>query len=204
MVAITDWIGRMRLFSSFRKADKTKRQRKDAAQRLYGTISARARDPYFYQFLGVPDTVDGRFEMVALHVFLVFERLRDAGNAEASLLAQEIYDTLFADMDVALREMGAGDLGVGKRIRFMTEALKGRIEAYGEGIAALSPGVSKPETSALEGALRRNLYGTLPEIADGLVRQLASYVARAHLALKTDGLDRLMAGEITFPPLTGL
>lgn len=88
------------------------------AEELYAAIVERSRDPRFYAAHGVPDSLDGRFEMVALHAYLVLRRLR-AGGPAAEQAAQALVDVLFADMDANLREMSAGDLGVGKRVKRM-------------------------------------------------------------------------------------
>jgi cytochrome b pre-mRNA-processing protein 3 len=108
--------------------------RQDDADRLYAGIVARAREPVFYSELEVPDTVDGRFELVALHAFLVLQRLK-AERAAAKALAQAVFDLMFADFDRALREMGTGDLSVGKEVRRMAEAFYGRVAAYERALA---------------------------------------------------------------------
>src|SRR3954454_20479676 len=91
--------------------------RRDAAHRLYAALVAAARRPGFFTEGGVPDTLDGRFELIALHAVLVLRRLNR--EREAQDLAQELFDTMFADLDRALREMGVGDLGVGSRVKRM-------------------------------------------------------------------------------------
>src|SRR5262245_5163238 len=109
----------------------------DAARRLYARIVEQARCATFYAEGGVPDTLDGRFEMVALHCFLLLRRLKDGGQAQR--LGQAIVDLMFDDMDAALREMGAGDLGVGRRVRRMAEGFRGRTAAYDHGLRAGAP-----------------------------------------------------------------
>src|SRR5512135_2803202 len=99
------------------------------ATRLYDAIVSQARRPEFYEGGGVPDSIDGRFELIVLHAYLVLRRLRAAGGA-GEPLAQALVDVLFADLDASLREMGAGDLGVGKRVKRMATAFYGRIGAY--------------------------------------------------------------------------
>ena len=98
--------------------------RRETAYRLYGAIVERARRPAFYAALGVPDTLDGRFELVALHAVLVIRRL-NAAHERTQEFAQELFDALFADMDRALREMGTGDLSVGKQVKRMAQELFG-------------------------------------------------------------------------------
>lgn len=162
------------------------------AEALYETVVAQARQPGFYSHCGVPDTVDGRFELIALHVFLVLHRLK-ADHPETADLAQDLFDTLFRDMDQNLRELGAGDLGVAPRIKRMAQGLYGRIAAY-------EAGLEGPE-GALEAALGRNLYGTVAPRPDQL-RGMAGYLRR-----EVEGLTRrepadLKAGQPGFggPP----
>src|ERR1700740_215915 len=92
-----------------------RRERRSAMLGAYRQIVERARDPALYRAWGVPDTLDGRFEVLALHAFLVLHRLKCEGDSTAGF-AQALFDTMFADLDGALREMGASDLGVGPRI----------------------------------------------------------------------------------------
>lgn len=162
------------------------------AQSLYRTVVGQARRPEFYRHCGVPDTLDGRFEMIALHVFLILHRLK-ADRPESADLAQALFDTLFQDMDHSLRELGASDLGVGRRVKLMAQSLYGRIEAYETGLRA--PGAE------LEAALMRNLYGTVqPE--PGSLRAMAGYLRREADALVRLDLAGLMAGNLAFgaPP----
>lgn len=133
---------------------------------LYRQIAARARLPVLYTLYGVPDTVDGRFEMLCLHAYAVFHGLKGRG-ADADALSQTIYDAMFTDLDGSLREMGVADLGVGRRIKIMTEALNGRIQAYDRAFAAGG--------DALEQAVRRNVYGTATP-SDDQVRWMAAYL----------------------------
>jgi cytochrome b pre-mRNA-processing protein 3 len=160
------------------------------AAKLFNRLVAQARDRVFYERLGVPDTVDGRFDMVALHTFLIFQRLRGQGDRSA-ILAQSLYDTLIKDMEASLRQLGAGDVGVGKRIRVMTEALQGRINAYEAALAG--------NQLDIEGALRRNLYGTTDPDMDA-VRVVANYLRRAKELADTQPIDRIMRGIFDFPP----
>ena len=96
-------------------------RRTASVENVYRKIVERARDPQFYKELGVPDTVDGRFEMVALHTFLVLRRLKPEAGGESDI-SQALFDVMFEDMDSSLREMGAGDMGIGKRVKAMVQA----------------------------------------------------------------------------------
>lgn len=162
---------------------------RDAAGRLYAEAVAQARRPAFYESGGVPDTLDGRFEMVALHVFLLMQRLKGEGPAAAGL-SRRLAEDLFADMDANLREMGVGDLGVGPRVKRMAKAFYGRAAAY-------EAGLGQPDPAALEAALRRNLYGTVVPAADAAGR-MAGYVRAAAAALAAQPLAALMEGRVSF------
>ena len=117
---------------------------------LYGAAVAAARDTYFYTELAVPDTVDGRFDMVGLHAYLLIRRLRHLPPPGPDM-AQAVFDVMFDDMDVSLREMGVGDLSVGKKVKAMWEAFHGRAAAYETALAADDP-------TALAAALARNVW----------------------------------------------
>ncbi|EWY39271.1 ubiquinol-cytochrome C chaperone [Skermanella stibiiresistens SB22] len=159
---------------------------------LYDAIVAQARQPYFYAALGVPDTIDGRFEMIALHAFLVMRRLKGQG-AEAAAVSQQLFDTLIADMDRSLREIGIGDLSVPKHIKNMAKGLYGRIVSYEKGLA-------EPGDAALHAAFDRNLYGTVMEVPEEHLAAMTSYLRREDEALKTFPLDRMVAGHVRFGP----
>lgn len=159
-----------------------------AAEALYTACVKQARQTVFYHDLGVPDTVDGRFDMVVLHVFLVMERLRDSGgDAELQRLFQEC---LFADMDRSLREMGVGDLSVGNRVRDMASAYFGRLHAYQ---AALHDGAG----GALQDALLRNVWRGAQPGRDRL-DVMADYVLRQRAILASISLQDLCAGRLAF------
>ncbi len=175
----------------------SRRRRQDTrtAEDLYRRIVTQARQPGFYRALGVPDTVDGRFEMVTLHAFLVIRRLKGEGEAGHGL-AQAVFDTMFGDMDRALREMGAGDLGVGKRVKKMVSAFLGRTAAYDAGLGA--------GEETLIAALRRNVYGTVPA-SDAHAATLSGYLRREAAGLEAQDPRRLLAGRVEFgaPPEAG-
>lgn len=152
------------------------------AAQLYDAIVAEARNPALYGTNGVPDTVDGRFDMIILHAALVMRRLRDEGE-EGQNLAQALFGRLFDDMDAALREMGVGDMSVGKKIKVMAEAFYGRAAAYDAALKA-------DDAAALCAALWRNLFDSQPEREDA-ARSLARYalgVDRQVAAMPAEGL----------------
>lgn len=165
-----------------------RRERTIAA--LYGAIVAQSRLPVFFADLGVPDTLEGRFEMVSLHAWLVMRRLAMGGKQTADF-NQGLFDFMFADLDFNLREMGAGDMKVGDKVKDLASHYYGRVGAYDAGIAA------KDDPSVLESALDRNLYGsTLPDATH--VQTMAGYVRRQLAHLETFPIDRLLAGEVEF------
>ncbi len=160
----------------------------EAGRSLYGAAVAQAREAGFYTELGAPDTVEGRFELVALHVYLILRRLKDSDPA-AKKTGQELFDTMFRDTDAALRELGVGDLAVGKKIRKLAENFFGRVGVYD---AALEGG----EAGALEDALARNVYETADaEAAAGL----AAYMREADALLAGQPLSRVIGGIVRFP-----
>jgi len=161
-----------------------------AGRALYARTVAQARTPALYADLGAPDTAEGRFEIYSLHVYLLLERLKAQGE-QATETAQALFDTYVSALDHALREMGVGDLSVGKRIRKLGEAFYGRINSYEEALAAL------PDRSQLEALLSRTVY----EGADtSRPSDLAAYVVAQREALAAQPLDRLCAGEVDWRP----
>ncbi|BBK31454.1 ubiquinol-cytochrome c chaperone [Allostella humosa] len=153
------------------------------------TVVEQARRPDFYIQAAVPDSIDGRFELIALHTFLVLHRL--APDAEASDLSQALFDRFFADMDRSLREMGVGDMGIGKRIQHMAQSFYGRMSVYREALAG--------DDAGLEAALRRNLYGTVPATEAPPVAAVAAYVRAVVADLASQPAQGLMAGKARFP-----
>lgn len=156
---------------------------------LYRRIAAQARLPEFYTGFGVPDTIDGRFEMLCLHAYALFHRLKGQG-ADADALSQAAYDAMFLDLDGSLRELGVADLGVGRRIKVMTEALNGRIQAFDRALLA--------GEEALRDAIRRNVYGTVSPGA-AQVAAMADYLRRLTVALADMRLDDLCAARLALP-----
>lgn len=158
---------------------------------LYNRAVAQARHEHYYAGLGVPDTLDGRFDMVALFAFLLVDRLRGDGSGEGAALAQAVFDAMFADMDQNLRQMGVGDLSVGKRVKAMWTAFNGRCHAYTD---ALDAG----DHAALAAALVRNVWRG-SEAAGASARLAAELRAqRRHLAAQP--VSDLLAGAVTFLP----
>jgi cytochrome b pre-mRNA-processing protein 3 len=163
------------------KEFRRRRQLRPIADRLCLHVSAQARKPAFYSVYRVSDTIDGRFDLLVLHAWLMLEALQRQGERE---LAQSLVDMLFARLDEALREQGAGDMGMNRRMKKMAAAFYGRLQVYGE---------ARSE-NALTAALLRNLYrGDAARIEHAAV--LAKYVLGAGAELAQ---SRLTEGKADF------
>lgn len=165
-----------------------RRRHERAGYMLYTEAVRRARDPMFYTTLGVPDTMDGRFDLVGLHVALLVNRLHGA-PPPGQAVSQAVFDAMFADMDQTLRELGAGDMSVAKRNREMWEAFHGRAKAYEAALA-------DPDPAVLTGVLARNVWrGEAPA---GAAETLAATVRAHHAALGAETVEEFAAGEARF------
>jgi cytochrome b pre-mRNA-processing protein 3 len=181
----------MGLFDLFRRS-----QTQEADYRLYGAIVDQARLPTFYTDCGVPDTVGGRFDLIGLHAYLVMRCLKGMANERCAGLSQRLFDIMFADMDRNLREMGVGDLSVGKKVKELAKAFYGRVKAYDEGLAG--------GPDELEGALRRNLFIEI-EPRDEDVALMAAYLVQSVAASSRWTIEQLEEGRLLFlapPPMT--
>jgi cytochrome b pre-mRNA-processing protein 3 len=158
---------------------------------LHGKIVAAARRPVLFADFGVPDTYEGRFEMVVLHAGLVMRRLTRLPGLGAEL-AQELADSVFRHFDVALREIGVSDVGVPKRLKRMAAAFYGRNKAYGEGL-------DQKADDLLTSALARNVYGAGDVASAPLASDLARFVRATADALEQIPLETFAAGDVTFP-----
>jgi cytochrome b pre-mRNA-processing protein 3 len=155
---------------------------------LYGAIVAQARQPVFYLEYGVPDTVNGRFEMILMHAGLLLDRL--SGEAPAIRgLGQDVFDRFCQDMDDTLRERGISDMKVPREMKRVAEAFYGRQMAYRTALDGDDP-------QALPEALRRNLYAGL---ADDAVERMATYMRKAAADLRVQQADDLAEGRLVWP-----
>lgn len=156
-----------------------------AGERLHAVAVARARAPELYLALGAPDTPEGRFELLSAHVYLLLARLKGQGPA-ATETAQALFDTYVRGLDNALRELGVGDLSVGKKMRKLGEAFYGRIGAFETAVAAL------PDETPLRDVLRRTVYAG---DVDADPAPLTARLLADRAALEALSLDDLLAGE---------
>lgn len=172
-------------FSRFRKPPAPMRGTIEA---IYGMIVAQAREPLFYRDLAVPDTVDGRFDMVLLHLWLVLRRLPADADLSQGLLSQGLFDRFCSDMDDNLRELGTSDLKVPRKMQEFGRAFYGRTAAYDAALGA--------DTEALAAALSKNIYNGR-DIAQA--RRLAVYVQAADAALAAVDGDTFAKAGWRFP-----
>ena len=159
--------------------------REKPGPRLYEAIVAAARHENFYQDMAVPDTIEGRFEMIVLHMYLVLQRLKDEGVED---LRQNLTDEFFADMDGSLREFGVSDVAVGKKVRKLAESYYGRLTAYDK---ALNFG-----RGTLEEALRRNIYPNDAPV--DATNAMVDYVVSAVKVLSKLPREQIMEGKPSF------
>lgn len=160
-------------------------------QHLYIALVEHARNPVFYTELNVPDTLDGRFDMITLHMHLVLRRLKRGSerHPEWTEHGRWLVEAYLADLARSLREQGVGDTGVAKRIQKMAAAFYGRMDAYAK---------AREEAEMLE-ALRRNVYGTAKEVDETALKRLTHFVRKAEAA--TDALpdEQFNASNLVFP-----
>ncbi|MGV8855705.1 MAG: ubiquinol-cytochrome C chaperone family protein [Devosia sp.] len=154
---------------------------------VYSAIVAQSRQTRFYADWQVPDTVTGRFDMISLHMALLFRRLRSETGGKKNF-SQAVFDLFFQDMDRSLREMGVGDLGVPKRIQKMGNVFFGLL-------AALSEAMDRNDFAGVEQVLSRNVF------ADGQgtqVTAMAEYLLRQDALVATQSVDAITGGTIEF------
>jgi cytochrome b pre-mRNA-processing protein 3 len=173
-----------------------RRKQEVLAGSLYQAIVAQARDPGFYRDLAVPDTIEGRFEMIVLHCTLVMRRLR-AGEKAVAALGQPLLEYMFGDFDRSIREIGVGDMSVGKYMKRLGKSFYGRATAYDQ---ALDAG----DTSLLAEAIGRNILATSEEPEDRILvaaGDIAHYIMACERSLVAQKDDDMAKACISFPAL---
>lgn len=151
-----------RMFHYFRQ----RKELKQKAKALYDRAETQGRLPVFYADLNVPDTVDGRFEMISLHCYIFMHRLLRAGDKK---LSQKLFDTFFVMMDRTMREMGIGDLAVPKHMKRMMQGFNGRANHY-------EFAIKNKDSEELIKAIRTNIYGTLDDVQQNDLDIMADYI----------------------------
>jgi cytochrome b pre-mRNA-processing protein 3 len=156
-----------------------------AGKALYASAVEQAREPALYADLGAPDTVLGRFELYTVHVALLVRRLKGEGE-QAAETAQGLFDAYLNGLDVALREIGVGDLSVGKKMKKLGRAFYGRVTAYDEGLTA-------GDSGAVAGLVSRTVFD-----GKGDAGPLANYIIEQAKALSVEPLEGLLAGKVNW------
>ena len=167
---------------------KKKRQERALADRIYSQIVDGSRQTAFFTDFGVPDTLDGRFEMLSLHMFIVLNGLSDGADAEVRL-AQHVMESFVRDMDASLRDLGVSDLRVPKRMKTLYGSFGGRIAGYRL--------ARREGQDALHTALARNIYSDGGD--EAIVVGLGQYVSDALAIVEKTPREELMRGKIDFP-----
>lgn len=169
---------------------KMRAQERLKAEQLYGVIVAAARRPEFYSSCGIHDTPEGRYEMIAVNLFLVLERLKGQGT-EAETIARRVMEAFVTDMDDCMREMGVGDMSVGRKVKKSTTGLYQRFTAYRSAMA-----LSRE-------ALAQQVSGFLPGLAtkSGAPDAIADYMGETAEALAAQDLDDVLTGKANFSTL---
>jgi cytochrome b pre-mRNA-processing protein 3 len=165
------------------------------AAELYSDVVAAARAPVFYADLGVPDTIEGRYEMIVLHVVLLLRRLRQPG-ANQKRLAQALVDFMAADLDRSIRELGVGDMSVGKFMKRLGEGLFGRAAAYDKAL-------DDHDIPALEVAVLRNIFDGY-EPGERILAAIACYAQAQYDHLAGQPIEQIAAGHVAFLPFADM
>ena len=163
-----------------------------AGRALFTSASDKARDPSFYEEGGVPDTYEGRFELYALHVILLLHRLKGEGTQVAET-RQGLFDAFIRNLDDGLREMGVGDLSVGKKMRKLGAGVYGRLKSYDDALKQADP------VAAVAPLVNRTVFADAEASASaGLER----YVVTARDALATQPTEQFLQGQAVWPPFS--
>lgn len=165
---------------------------KDAAHVIFTKIVDQARNPIFYSQWDVADSLDGRFDLIILHVALVADRFEQSdGNKKIALMIRYIQEVLFDNMDLSLREMGVGDMSVGKKVKVMAEAYYGRKAAYQKALRA------DDDLESLKLALIKNVFRD--NAPDGVILdKFTSYINKQHRCLENQTDDNLISAKLIF------
>lgn len=156
----------------------------EPAHNAYVALVTQARKPFFYQQFGVADTLDGRFDVIVLHIFLLTQRLKKTSPE----FLRAVWEVFFSDMDRSLREMGASDTGIGKRIKKMAQAFYGRIDSYEK---------TFNDEAAFKESLSRNLYRGVP-VNEEQLANLAAYIKRNIANLEKQDIAVITKGVLAF------
>ncbi|MBK9585150.1 MAG: hypothetical protein KA099_08105 [Alphaproteobacteria bacterium] len=179
-------------FSKYDKRDQL------AGEELYLATIRQARLAEFFTRYGVPDSVDGRFDLLMVHLYMLFCRLRP--HPRYKDISQYIFDRAFKDMEKGLREVGVGDVGIPKKMKVMMQAFNGRMNAYKATEAHEHENASAPPTpdQPLFDTLRRNLYGTVEKPKNSMIADMVIYMRYNAMALNHQDMDQIALGNIKY------
>ncbi len=167
---------------------KKKKPYEGEAFAVYERLMEASRASEFYQEMGVPDSFDGRFDCLIAHTFMVVEVLKEKDFERAESFNQALFDRIFVQMHITLREIGVGDVGIPKHQQKMMKAFNGRVHAYSDAIKA----------GELEDVLVRNLYGTVDAPDDKAVKAFADYMGKSLDALRKLDFDAIISRDDLF------
>ena len=176
----------MALFETIR----AKKRQLVVANSIYLAAVQQSRRPLLYVEYGVPDTVDGRFDMIVIHVMLIIRRLRREG-ALAKDMSQLVLNLMFDDMDRNFREMGIGDISIGKHVKKTAKAFYGRAEIIEGGLDSGKEDLSN--------ALLETVFRSTEQVDDSNLK-LAFYLIKADEYLGVQASESLMQGDVSFAP----
>ncbi len=162
---------------------------------IYSELHKQAREPWFYEETKVPNTLDGRFEMLILHIFLWINRMKQENNYTQAYepITKQLLEVMFDDMDTVLRELGVGDTGVARRIKAMGQALYGRVEAYEDALES---------KQAIHDTIQRNVYAGKGHPDD--INLLQLYLGHIADHLNQCDANRLSEGSLELPSIEEL
>lgn len=163
------------------------------ARALYLAAAEQARNPAFYTRLAVPDTLDGRYELVTLHVYLLLRALKGRGKT-AHDVGRRLMEVMVDDFDRTLREMGVGDTGIARRVKQMARGFAGRQAAYDAALEA-------PGDEALDVVVDNNIYGTVTDVPAQTRAAMIAYIRREARPPDAQRLAELLAGRAAFGPV---
>jgi cytochrome b pre-mRNA-processing protein 3 len=180
-------------FRLFSKNRSRRKQVSQIAEDIYSCALLNTRERFFYERGGVPDTFDGRFDLLLVHIFIIFHLLMAGTRFKNKAVLQALFDRMFDDMDQSLREMGAGDIGVSRQIKRMMDAFNGRMQAYQEAV------ISDTSEDLIEQALLRNLYGTVQSDVDpNCLSKMKSFVEINIADNRNYRVEKILRGDIVF------
>lgn len=182
-------MGRKSMFGLLKK----KNPHEQNAYEMYAQVMEQSRKPEFYNDFSVPDTFDGRFEVLIVHAFILIEVLNKKDIAGAEAFNQALFDRIFVQMKITLREIGVGDVGIPKHMQKMMKALNGRLHAYS---AAYNAEGEAPET--LVDALLRNLYGTVDSPDPKVAEKFSGYIHESIAQLDEKSFDEIITNPSLF------